>query len=325
MRTQRNLCLKKLQARWNQVHEADTDTRPILRLIESRFEAFVRKADFAFYPDEARQERALADLSDGQRSLFHIALTAATLEVEHDAFALPQDECAFDQEKLRRAHLTILAIEEPENSLSPFFLSRIIEQARDISALETAQSVLSSHSAAILSRIEPEEVRYFRLDSESRQSSIRRLTLPAGDAEARTYVRLAVRAYPELYFARFVILGEGDSEQLVIPRIAEAMGIALDRSFVPIVPLGGRFATHFWRLLSDLQIPHATLLDFDIGRVHGGANMIRSIAAKLVEIGVNLDQTMATILGDIDPDEIVELEDDALWVSLRREPLDAGA
>ena len=306
--------LERLEARWKQVHEADTDTKPILRLVESRFEEFVRRADFAFFPDEAGQERALADLSDGQRSLFHIALTAATLEVERDAFALPHDESAFDQEKLRRAHLTLLAIEEPENSLSPFFLSRIIAQARDIGALDTAQALLSSHSAAILSRIEPEEVRYFRLDRATRQSTIRKVTLPADDEDASRYVRLAVRAYPELYFARFVILGEGDSEQLVIPHIAEAMGVSLDPSFVPIVPLGGRHVTHFWRLLADLKIPYATLLDFDFGRAHGGANMIRSVNSKLNEIGLSLEDTMMALAGEIDPAAIDELEDKAIWL-----------
>lgn len=307
--------LERLEARWRQVHEADTDTKPILRLVESRFEEFVRRADFAFFPDEAGQERSLADLSDGQRSLFHIALTAATLEVERDAFALPHDESAFDQEKLHRAHLTLLAIEEPENSLSPFFLSRIIAQARDIGELDTAQVLLSSHSAAILSRIEPEEVRYFRLDRATRTSTIRGLTLPANDEEASRYVRLAVRAYPELYFARFVVLAEGDSEQLVIPRIAEAMGIALDPSFVPIVPLGGRHVTHFWRLLRDLQIPYATLLDFDIGRTHGGANMIRSINEKLTGLGHGLEHTTPALMGEIDLAQIGNLEDEDLWVT----------
>ena len=307
--------LERLEARWKQVHEADTDTKPSLRLVESRFEEFVRRADFAFFPDEAGQERALADLSDGQRSLFHIALTAATLEVERDAFALPHDESPFDQEKLRRAHLTILAIEEPENSLSPFFLSRIIAQARDIGAIDTAQVLLSSHSAAILGRIEPEEVRYFRLDRVTRQSTIRKLTMPADDEDASRYVRLAVRAYPELYFARFVILGEGDSERLVIPHIAEAMGVSLDPSFVPIVPLGGRHVTHFWRLLTDLKIPYATLLDFDVGRAHGGANMIRSMNSKLNGIGLSLEDTMMALAGEIDPAAIDELEDKAIWLN----------
>lgn len=124
--------IDRLTTRWQQVHEADTDTTPRLRLVESRLEELVRKAEFAFYPDEAGRERALADLSDGQRSLFHIALTAATLEAERDSLTLNPDESAFDQEKLRRAHLTLLAIEEPENSLSPFFLSRIMTQAREI-------------------------------------------------------------------------------------------------------------------------------------------------------------------------------------------------
>lgn len=307
--------LERLDARWKQVHEADTDATPMLRLVESRFEEFIRDADFALFPDEAGQERALTDLSDGQRSLFHIALTAATLEVERDAFQLPQDQCAFDQEKLRRAHLTVLAIEEPENSLSPFFLAGIIEQARDIAALATAQVLLSSHSAAILSRIDPMEVRYFRRDRATRQSSVRTITLPSDDAEARKYVRLAVRAYPELYFARFVILAEGDSEQLVIPRVADALGVSLDRSFVPIVPLGGRYAAHFWRLLADLQIPHATLLDADFGRKHGGAKLVRSLVEKLGEVGVSLDATLPALLSDIDPANVDTLEDIDLWVS----------
>ncbi len=133
--------IERLTKRWRQVHEADTDTTPALRLVEDRFEELVRKAEFAFYPDEAGRERALADLSDGQRSLFHIALTAATLEVERDAFALPPHESSFEQDKLRRAYLTLLAIEEPENSLSPFFLSRIIAQAREIGALEIRAGV----------------------------------------------------------------------------------------------------------------------------------------------------------------------------------------
>lgn len=186
---------ERLERRWQQLHEADTDTTPLLRLVDSRLQDLVRHAEFAFVPDEAGRVRELADLSDGQRSLFHIALTAAALEIERDVLALDPDDCAFDQERLRRTHLTILAIEEPENSLSPFFLSRIITQAREIARLDSAQVLVSSHSASILSRIEPEEVRYFRLDREARKSSVRGLTLPAIDEEASRYVRLAVKAY----------------------------------------------------------------------------------------------------------------------------------
>lgn len=301
--------IERLSRRWKQVHEADTDSTPILRLVESRFEELVRKAEFAFFPDEAGQERPLADFSDGQRSLFHISLTAATLEIERDVFAQPAEESLFDQEKLRRTSLTLLAIEEPENSLSPFFLSRIIAQAREIGSIPSAQVLLSSHSPSILSRIEPKEVRYFRLDHEVRQAYIRPLTLPENDEEASQYVRLAIRAYPELYFARFVILGEGDSERLIIPRIAEGKGVRLDPSFVSIVPLGGRFVSHFWRLLNDLCIPHATLLDLDLGRAHGGAALIAELIAKLREIDNDLSGNVLVNNGTIDPDKVNTLED----------------
>lgn len=299
--------LERLSKRWKQVYEADTDSQPHLRLIDNRFEELVRKAEFTFTPDEKGQERSLSELSDGQRSLFHIALTAATLEAEREAFCLPSHESSFEQDKLRRIHLTILAIEEPENSLSPFFLSRIIKQAREIAALPSAQVLLSSHSPAILSRIEPEEVRYFRKNQDERCSIIRKLILPKNEAEASAYVRLAVKAYPELYFARFVILGEGDSERFVIPQIAEKMGVSLDPSFVPVIPLGGRFVTHFWRLLNDLEIPYATLLDLDLGRQHGGVKVIKNCLDNLAVIGIKVDH--------LDQDNLDQLTDQALYHS----------
>lgn len=320
--------LERLRKRWDQVHQADTETKPQLGLIEARFDELVRRAEFAFIPDAAGQPRRLDDLSDGQRSLFHIALTAATLEIEAEALALdPQDE-TFDREKLRRTYLTILAVEEPENCLSPFFLSRIMEQCREIGELNNAQSIISSHSASISARLEPEEVRYLRLETETMCSSVRGLTLPEDEEDARRYVRLAVKSYPELYFARAVILAEGDSERLVLPRLAEAMGFPLDQAFVPIVPLGGRFVSHFWRLLNDLGIPHVTLLDLDAGRKHGGGATISYVVEQLAEIGNDLTNNGLVLdgtidlaeLDEIDDGELVEEDQDHPWLkALRRE------
>lgn len=300
--------LNRISHRWQQVHEADTDSEPCLRLIENSFEELVRKAEFTFKPDEAGREHRLSELSDGQRSLFHIALTAATLETEQDAFVLSADKSCFEQDKLRRVYLTILAIEEPENSLSPFFLARIINLAREIGKFPSAQILLSSHSPAILGRIEPKEVRYLRLDRKTRCSSIRELTMPPDDSEASRYVRLAVKAYPELYFARFVILGEGDSERFIIPRLAEKMGVPLDPSFVPVVPLGGRFVDHFWRLLNDLGIPHATLLDLDLGRQHGGINIIQNCFQNLKKVHNEFWEDASSPYSDITPDNALSLE-----------------
>ena len=120
---------------------------------------------------------------------------------------------------------------------------------------------LTSFSASILARVDPQQVRHFRLEAADRTARVKGIRLPTDDEDAAKFVREAVRTYPELYFARFVILGEGATEEVVLPRLAEALNLPIDRSFVAMVPLGGRHVNHLWRLLSDLAIPYATLLE----------------------------------------------------------------
>ncbi len=149
-----------------------------------------------------------------------------------------------------------------------------------------AQAIVSSHSASILARVPPDRVRHFRLDLADRTALVRRIRLPEGEEEAEKYVREAVRAYPELYFARLVVLGEGASEEIVLPRLATALGLDVDPSFVAVVPLGGRHVNHFWRLLDELAIPHLTLLDLDLGRDGGAWGRIKSTCAQLLQLGI---------------------------------------
>jgi hypothetical protein len=75
------------------------------------------------------------------------------------------------------------------------------------------------------------------------------IKLPEGEVDALKFVREAVRTYPELYFARFTVLGEGASEEVVLPQLADALGFAIDRSFVAVVPLGGRHVNHQARIV----------------------------------------------------------------------------
>jgi hypothetical protein len=281
------LIAEAVEERWKEVHTGGTDAQPVFRPIDLRFEQFVRKIEVVFRPDEAGRDRGLEDLSDGQRSLFHIAMTAATLDVERK---LKEVEEGFQAEDVPLPALTLIALEEPENNLAPFYLSRIIRQLQDLSSDERAQAIVSSHSASILARIEPKDVRHLRLVPETRTARIREITVPDTTEAAGKFIREAVRAYPELYFARFVILGEGASEEIVLPRLAEAMGLPIDRSFVAIVPLGGRHVNHLWRLLAGIEMPYATLLDLDYGREGGAWLRIKGVVEQLLKIGVKHDE-----------------------------------
>ena len=77
-----NTVTQAITRRWQEMHSAGTDTTPVFRTIDSRFEEFIRGVEVVFHPDEAGRHRALDELSDGQRSLFHLAMTAATLDAE---------------------------------------------------------------------------------------------------------------------------------------------------------------------------------------------------------------------------------------------------
>lgn len=271
--------------RWQEVHTAGTDTTPVFRPVDLRFQEFIRKVEVAFRPDESGRDRSLEELSDGQRSLFHIAMTAATLDVEADVAA--KSKPGFHPGGIALPALTLIALEEPENALAPFYLSRIVRQIQDLTKGQRAQAIVSSHSASILARIDPGDVRHFRLEPKSRSARVREIRLPSDQEAASKFLREAVRTYPELYFARFVILGEGSSEEVVLPRLAEAMGLPIDRSFVAVVPLGGRHVNHLWRLLTDLDIPYATLLDCDVGRAGGGWGRIKTACKELLANGVD--------------------------------------
>jgi putative ATP-dependent endonuclease of the OLD family len=276
-----------LDTRWKELNAAGTDTTPLFAPIDGRFEEFIKRIGVSFRPDEAGKERALEELSEGQRSIFHLAMTAATLDVERTI--VTGAAAGFQIEEIDVPALTLIAVEEPENSLAPFYLSRIVNQIAQVTSNLRAQALVASHSPSILARVDPIQIRHLRLRPDTRTSVVNCIRMPENDEAASKFLRQAVRAYPELYFARFVILGEGASEEVVLPKLAESIGLQIDRSFVAIVPLGGRHINHLWRLLKDLCIPFATLLDLDYGRHGGGWGRIKTTFEQLLQIGTPPD------------------------------------
>jgi putative ATP-dependent endonuclease of OLD family len=273
---------KAIAGRWKELHHLSVEHNPYFQPIDREVGALVANAEMLFEPSPTGRVRHAAELSDGQQSLLHIALTAATLDLEAEIAAGDHDD-KFDMTEATLPTLTFLVIEEPENNLSPYFLSRVMQQLLDVTSSGRAQAVISTHSASVLARLEPERIRHLRIDGTTRTTRVREIVLPNDSDDAGKYIRQAVRAHPELYFAHFVVLGEGDSEEIVLPILAAARGMHIDQSFVAVVPLGGRHTNHFWRLLNDLEIPHATLLDLDWGRAGGGEGRIRDACSRLAE------------------------------------------
>lgn len=269
-----------LDTAWTGLHRGSIFASPTIGFGSNDLDHLLRQLTVNFAPDPAGQSVGFNMLSDGQQSLLYVSTVVALYQVGRQVLAGAAS--AFDESKLQPAVYTLFAVEEPENSLSPHYLGRIFRLLRSQVGADSCQAIVTTHSPSVVKRVDPDHVRFLRLGPD-RRTSVRRIALPADDVEARKYIKQAVEAYPELYFARLVILGEGPSEEVVIPRLLSASGTEADEHSVAVVPLGGRHVNHMWRLLNQLRIPHVTLLDLDRGRFGGGWGRIRTTVRNLQE------------------------------------------
>lgn len=271
---------ESLQTTWGILHKGSFFAAPQITFVASEIEALLRHLSVSFSPGHDEELVDFSRLSDGQKSMLYLSLVLSAQSIGRAVLA--GDDDTFDPDKLRPPVFTIVALEEPENSLSPHYLGRIVNALVTMTSNEDAQALIATHAPSMLRRVNPRHIRYLRLTSE-RTTKTTRIRLPKRTDEAHKFVREAVQAYPEIYFSRLVILGEGDSEEIVLPRILRAKGIPVDESAVTVAPLGGRHVNHFWRLLSALEIPYLTLLDLDVARHQGGWGRIKYVNDQLGE------------------------------------------
>lgn len=280
-----NIAVKSLSDgltdQWKLVHTSQFLKDPRVAFGHGELEGVLRQLTINFSPSHSQDALSFDRLSDGQKSLLYISLVVAWQKLCRRVLA--EEETGLDPDKLRPPVHMIFALEEPENSLAPQYLGRVIRQLRETCNIGDAQTLIATHAPTMLRRVNPEDICFLRLNK-SRETTVHRIKIPKEEQDAAKYVQEAVMAYPELYFSRLVVLGEGASELVVLPRILAAAGIAEDDASVTVVPLGGRHVNHFWKLLNELKIPYVTLLDLDCGRYGGGWGRIRNTMKQVNKI-----------------------------------------
>lgn len=279
---------EELSINWGRLFEGRHLRSPRLTVLARELQRALRELSLTLGPGPGGRHRSVQELSEGQASLFYIAIVVTLFKLD-DELSRTQPE-GFLAVEVARPWLTVIALEEPENHLAPFYLSRMVNLMREQAQSESVMAILTTHSASALRRVDPNQVRYVRQDPITLTSRVKEIPLPGSDSDARKFIQEAVASHPELYFARLVILGEGRSEEIVLPRLARSLDpeMDLDPAFVAFVPLGGRHVNHFWRLLDGLKIPYVTLLDYDLGRSGAGPRRLKYAADQLEKIGVNV-------------------------------------
>lgn len=263
---------------WSRFHKDKRYSQAELTFGGSDFESILKKLEIAFSPTEINRSYGVDDLGDGYRSLFYLTLVCALLEVESTL------KPSTDEIGISRPLLTVLAIEEPENHIALQLLGRVINILTSVSKKSNCQVVLSSHTPAIVKRVPPEAICHFRI-TPAFSTEVNVIALPDKKDEAYKYIRGAVVNFPEIYFAKLVVIGEGDSEEIVFGRLISVTKVDFDDNIITFAPLGHRFVNHIWRLLEALHIPYITLLDLDTEREGGGWGRVKYALQQLIAIG----------------------------------------
>lgn len=286
----------EIQKSWELYHEDNRFSQAELIINSSEMAAALRQIALKFSPTTTEEAFTVSDLGDGLRSIFYFSLVDSILDIELEITKDREENPDNPRFKLIPPVLTILAIEEPENHIAPHHIGKLIKRFKQLGNNDNSQVILTSHSPAIVKRINPEDLKYLRIENNDRvlQTIVSDIQLPPAIDESYKYIKGAIQAYPELYFAKLVVLGEGDSEELLLPKFFDLLGKEVDSSQISIVPLGGRHVNYFWKLLNALRIPHITLLDFDNERYGGGWGRIKYISQHLYELNTEFQEWFHT-------------------------------
>jgi putative ATP-dependent endonuclease of the OLD family len=158
------------------------------------------------------------------------------------------------------ARLVMVGIEEPEAHLHPHATRAIVQHLGQLGF----QTVVTTHSTAVTDAADPRSiVRLRRRGLETTAHSIGPAVL--SDSEARAIQRMVADVGSDFLFARAVLLSEGSSERLALPRFAAGLGHDFDILGITVVPVYGNSFRAFARLLGrdGLDIPFARLSDLD--------------------------------------------------------------
>lgn len=277
----------QLSKEWKKLHKGSYFQDANLVFGLESLEKLRNHLSIEFNPSHATPSIDYSFLSDGQKSLLYLSFVTSFIEISRFVMKEQLEDSYIDINKLNPPVFSLIAVEEPENSLSPHYLGRINALLKKVTAEDDAQAIVTTHAPSMLRRVPPEQIRHTRI-GKSRIATVKEISMPPkSEMDAYKFIREGILSNPEVYFSKFVVLGEGASEDIVLPKLFEAAGLPVDENGITIAQLGGRHVNYMWKLLNDLEIPYATLLDLDLGRYQGGWGRIKYAADQLIKIGKN--------------------------------------
>jgi len=201
----------------------------------------------------------------------------------------------------------LFAIEEPEIYLHPHATRVLLARLEEIAGRD--QVIFTTHASDFVNRTPPGQVAVVRRDAGG-HTRVTQPDLRSLSADALWKVqRYLQEDRSDMFFARAVILVEGQAEYFALPAFARTLGIDLDAAGVSVVFVNGigNFAVYH-TILAALGIPHVVVMDGD-----GEAAARRRQYADLGDAVVVLPQDFEQMVVDgLSPERLLALVNECL-------------
>ncbi len=169
----------------------------------------------------------------------------------------------------------ILAFEEPEAHLHPHAQRRLF---KDLLAID-APVIITTHSPEIVKYSDPTSLVLFRSTAPD-ETNAYQLGAAISDQDRKDLEQLMRGGWAEIFFARSIIIVEGQSELITVPIFAKILGCDLDRDGISLVSVDGNNNYSFILracLPGQFEIPTVVTYDTDVLAGDSASDFLRPI------------------------------------------------
>ena len=167
----------------------------------------------------------------------------------------------------RSGDVKIFAVEEPDSFIHPHGVRHLAELVRRIGEDRGAQVILTTHSPALIAVLSPRDI--VRVEKRHGQTFVFQ---SPGILSDPAFARYVDSESAEMFFAKKVVLVEGDTEKFLLPPLAAMLSDAhgslnFDRRGISIISMDTKDnVVNYLKILNEFEIDTVVMLDHDFLR-----------------------------------------------------------